>query len=150
MFVFIGKLSLSTLRWIPMCQGFSNFSGFLYHIVLVKLATSSIGIKGLVLIYWLSILLTLPMLRLLLPKAQWCKDFWKPSKPCHVGIHWIALTEYSQMSTHLPEFRSFLRFFASFCNGQISHQQHRGKRVSIDVLTCYTLMLLVADLANTK
>ena len=40
------------------------------------------------------------ILRPLLSKAQGCKDFWKPSKPCHVGIHWIALTEYSQMSTH--------------------------------------------------
>ena len=23
------------------------------------------------------------------------------SKPCHVGIHWITLAEYSQMSTQL-------------------------------------------------
>ena len=23
-------------------------------------------------------------------KAQGRKDFWKSSKPCHVGIHWIA------------------------------------------------------------
>ena len=45
-------------------------------------------------------------------------------KPCHVGIHWIALAKYSQMSTHIPGFRSFFRFFASFCIGQISHQQH--------------------------
>ena len=40
--------------------------------------------------------------------------FLKPSKPCHVGIHWIALDEYSQMSTHMPGFRScpfFLRHF---------------------------------------
>ena len=28
--------------------------------------------------------------------------FWKPSKPCHVGIHGIALVEYSLMSTHMP------------------------------------------------
>ena len=28
----------------------------------------------------------------------------KPSKPCHDGIHWIALAEYSQMSTHLSGF----------------------------------------------
>ena len=27
--------------------------------------------------------------------AQEHKDVCKPSKPCHVGIHWIALTEYS-------------------------------------------------------
>ena len=53
------------------------------------------------------ILLTLPMLRLHLPKAQECKNLWKPSRPCHVGIHWIALTEYSQMSTHVPGFRWF-------------------------------------------
>ena len=70
--------------------------------------------------------LTLPMLRLLSSKAHGCKYLWKPSKPCHVGIHWIALTEYSQMSTHMPGFQSFLRFLASFCIGQISHQQHKG------------------------
>ena len=47
------------------------------------------------------------MLRLLLPKAQG-----KPSKPCHVGIHWIVLTEHSQMITHVPGFQTFFRFFA--------------------------------------
>ena len=26
--VFIGKLSMSTVRWVPMSQGFSHFSGF--------------------------------------------------------------------------------------------------------------------------
>ena len=31
--------------------------------------------------------LTLPMLRLLLSKVHACKDFCKPSKPYHVGIH---------------------------------------------------------------
>ena len=38
----------------------------------------------------------------------------------HFGIHWIVIAEYSQMSTHLPRFQSFSRFFASFCIGQIS------------------------------
>ena len=57
---------------------------------------------------------TLPMLRLLSFKAQGGKDFRKPSKPCHVGIHWIALAEYSHMSTHLPEFQSFFSFFNHF------------------------------------
>ena len=37
---------MSTLRWVPICQGFANFSGFLYHFVLAKLATSSIRVKG--------------------------------------------------------------------------------------------------------
>ena len=50
-------------------------------------------------------------------KAQGRKDFCKPSKPCHVGIHWKALAEYSQMSTLVPGFLSFSRFFASFCIG---------------------------------
>ena len=31
------------------------------------------------------------------------------------------------MSTHLPGFRSFSSFFASFCIGQISLQQHKGE-----------------------
>ena len=49
--------------------------------------------------------------KLLSSKVQERKDFRKPSKPCHVGIHSMALTEYSQMSNHLPGFRSFFRFF---------------------------------------
>ena len=69
---------------------------------------------------------TLSMLELFLSKAQGCKDFLKPSEPYHVGIHWIALAEYFQMCTHLPGFQSFFRFFASFCIGQISHQQPMG------------------------
>ena len=54
------------------------------------------------------------MLRLLSFKAQGCKDLWKPSKSCHVGIHWIALAENSQMSTHMPGFQSFSDFFHHF------------------------------------
>ena len=54
------------------------------------------------------------------------RSFLKPSKPSHDGMHWITLSEYSQMSTHVPRFQSFFSFFASFCDGQISHQQHRG------------------------
>ena len=33
------------------------------------------------------------------------KDFHKPSKPCHVGTHWMALAEYFQMSTHMLGFQ---------------------------------------------
>ena len=51
-----------------------------------------------------------PMRRLLSSKGQGCKVFWKPYKPCHVGMHWIALTEYSQMSTHVPGLQSSLSF----------------------------------------
>ena len=58
--------------------------------------------------------------------AQERKNLWKPTKPCHVGIHWIALTEYSQMSIHSPRFRGFFRISALFCIGKISQQQHKG------------------------
>ena len=51
--------------------------------------------------------------------------FFKPSnRPHHIGIHWIALAEYSQMSTYVPWFHSFWVFFVSLCIGQISYQQH--------------------------
>ena len=56
-------------------------------------------------------LLSLPMLRLLLSKAQGRKDFLKPLKPCHVGIHWKALAEKFQMSTHLQGFQLTLQVF---------------------------------------
>ena len=53
------------------------------------------------------------MLRLLSSKAQRHNYFLKPLKPCHVGIHWIALAEYSQRSTHVrgPHFSGFLHTF---------------------------------------
>ena len=63
--------------------------------------------------------LTLPMLRLLSSKTQGRKDFWKSSKPCLVGINWIALAIYSLMSTYVPGFSHFSLFFSSFCIGQI-------------------------------
>ena len=44
------------------------------------------------------------------PKHKECKDIWKPSKPCHVDINWIALFEFSQMSTHVPGFQILLFF----------------------------------------
>ena len=44
----------------------------------------------------------------------------------HVGIHWIAFAEYSQMSTHLLGFQSFLTFIVLFCIDKIYHQQYKG------------------------
>ena len=35
-----------------------------------------------------------------------CIRVLRPTKPCHVGIHWIALAESSQMSSHVPGFQS--------------------------------------------
>ena len=61
-------------------------------------------------------LLTLMLLMLLSSNAQKSKKLWKSSKASHVGIHWKALTEYFQMSTHLPWFQSVLSFLPSFQN----------------------------------
>ena len=128
---------------------FRSFFRFFHNFVLAKSATSSIRVnyfmwhflthlylecthslttydKTLFVVKFNEGMLTLPMLRLLSSKAQGRKDFRKLSKRCHVGTHLIALTEYSQMSTHVPGFQSFLRFFVSFCIGKISHQQHKG------------------------
>ena len=46
MLVFIGSISMSTLRWVAICQGFANFSGFLHHFVLAKIAPSSKRVKS--------------------------------------------------------------------------------------------------------
>ena len=43
--VFILKLSPCTFIWVPICQGFGHFKGFLHHFVLTKLASSSIRVK---------------------------------------------------------------------------------------------------------
>ena len=43
--VFLGyPLLSSTLRFVPVCQGFSHFSAFLHHFVLAKFATTSIRV----------------------------------------------------------------------------------------------------------
>ena len=64
--------------------------------------------------------LILPMLRLVSSKAQWRKDFWKPSKPCHFGIHGKALDEFYQMSTHVPGFQSFFSFLRHFVTAKLA------------------------------
>ena len=61
---------------------------------------------------------------ILTSKAQGCKDFRKTSKPCHVGIHWKALNQFSQMSTYLPGFQSFSGVCIIF--DQSSYLQHKG------------------------
>ena len=73
------------------------------------------------------------MLRLLSSKAQESKKVGKPSKPCYVGIYWIALAENSLMSTRVPGFQSFSAF-ASFCIGQISHHRQKGSKAFATIL----------------
>ena len=45
MLVFIGKLSPSALRWVPICQGFSHFSVFFASFCIGQLATSSMRVN---------------------------------------------------------------------------------------------------------
>ena len=101
-------LGLPTLPYFEPC----------FHIFPIRYGTTN-----LLSCIWVS---SLPMLRIIPTLAQGDKYFSKPSKPCHVGIHRIVPTEFSQVSTHVQGFQSFFRFFASFCIGQISHQQHKG------------------------
>ena len=72
--------------------------------------------------------LTLPMMRLPSSPAQGCKDLWKPSKPCHVGIHWTALA-HSVLSDEYPCARVlviFQVFYIIFQRSNYSHPQHKG------------------------
>ena len=45
-------------------------------------------------------------------------------KPCRVGINWIALAKHSDEYPCARLSVFFLGFFASFCIGKISHEQH--------------------------
>ena len=87
--------------------------------------------------------LTLPMLRLLSFKAQGCKDFWKSLKPCHVGIHWKALSEYSQMSTYVPRFPSFSGFLHHFVLAKWATSSIRVNTTGLLLLYYQELLLTV-------
>ena len=81
------------------------------------------------------------MLRLFSFKAQKRKDFRNPSKPCHVGTHWIALAEHSQMSTHLPGFQSFfLGFLHPFVLDKLA-----TSRVRVKILCAVTSRFFMFD-----
>ena len=70
-----------------------------------------------VLLFWF-FFLALSMLRLLSSMVEKCKKFCKPSNPCHVGIHWKALTK----NWHeYPYAMVIFQLFASFPIDQINH-----------------------------
>ena len=85
--------------------------------------------------YLQNALLTLPMLRLPLSKAQGHNIFRKPSKHFHVGIHWKALAVCSQMGTHLPGFQSFSVFFNHFVLGKLATSSIRVNAYSKNCLS---------------
>ena len=47
--------------------------------------------------------------------------------------HWIALAEYSQMSTHVPRFQSFFRFLHHFVQAKLATSSIRVKQVSANI-----------------
>ena len=70
------------------------------------------------------------MLRLPTPNHKEAKIF---EKPCHVGIHHIALAEYSQVSTHMPGFQLFSGFLLHFVLVILATSSIR-----VETRTCYT------------
>ena len=52
--------------------------------------------------------------------------FGTPFKPCHVGIHSTAQSEYSQMSTHVPGFQSFSGVLHYFVSAQLATSRIKG------------------------
>ena len=90
--------------------------------------------------------ISLSMLRLLSSKAQDLKNFfYKSSKSCHVGIHWKALSECSQMSTHLPGFRSFFRFWHHFVMAKLATSSTRVKHCMAKLPMLRTTSILHSD-----
>ena len=144
MLVSIRKLSLSTLRWVPICQSSCHFRSFLHHFVMAKLATSTIRVKTNPLptkrTPCIERSLQLRPFRLYL-ECRWVNPpnvkgtFVQSTKmqrflktiqtlSCWYSLEssrWVLSDEY-------PFARVSIIFqdFASFCTDQISHQQHKG------------------------
>ena len=106
---------LKSLVNLETVDNITAFDGKLRHVydVNMNMSTGKLFLKRILNLKFFSfpIRITLLMLRLLSSKAQGRKYFRKPLETCHVGIYWKALGEYFHMSTHLPGFRSFFRFF---------------------------------------
>ena len=103
-----GEYSARAFQWIPAWQGLDVFKNLFILVFCTKVASPLVNTSNSETTFVLS------THNAFLSKAQGWKDFLKPTKPCHVGIHWIALTEYSHMSTHVPGFQSFYRFLHHF------------------------------------
>ena len=92
--------------------------------------------------------LTLLMLRLLLSKAPERKRNGKTIKPCHIGIHWKSLAEYSQMSTHVSFFSFFLYHFVL---AKLATSSIRVKiRAKTLIITIILFLLQVALKARSR
>ena len=105
-----------------MCQGFNHFSCFLLHFVLAKLVTSFMRV-------------TLSNVDISFAINTRMQRFGKSSKPCHIGIRWISLAKYSQMSTHVPGFKSSSCFLHTFVLAKLATSSIRVKNQELLFLT---------------
>ena len=73
------------------------------------------------------------------------------SKPSFVGIHWIALAEHSQMTTHVPGFQSYFKFLHHFVLAKLATNSIRvlEKLYQNEKCTCVVLMVLCWHCGNT-
>ena len=108
----IWEHSVRAIHWIPTWQGLDGFQKVLHPCALDKSN------------------LSIPMLRPLLPKAQGHKYFWKPFKPCHDGIHWKALAEFSQMRPMCQGFSDFSGLLHHFVSAKLATNSIRVKYAS--------------------
>ena len=88
-----------------MAKSRTVFSAHKTKYVLAVTANAFLPVLENLLLTQIVLILTLPKLMPLSVRLKHkdAKIFERPSKLCHVGIHLIALPEYSQMSTHVPE-----------------------------------------------
>ena len=126
------NMAMNGLRCLLGNIGLNGLRCFLGNIGMngLKCFLGNIGMHGLSVVFWGGFFfwgggLALPILRLLSPKAKEPKDFWKPSKPCHVGIHWIALT--FRWEPMCQSFRFFLGFWPHFVLGNLATSSIRVK-----------------------
>ena len=121
----IWEYSMRAIHWVPIWEGLDDLK---YICVIVHWTKVALALEG----------LTRLTPRFLKCKAQGRKDFWKTFKPSHVGIHWIALTEYSKMSTHFQGFSHFSGFLHHFVLVKLANISIRVKvgREGVEKVTC--------------
>ena len=76
--------------------------------------------------------------------TRW-KDVWKSSKPCHVGIHYIAHTECFHMYTQMPGFQQFSAFVHHFVLAKLATTSISVKNIFQQGLTLTLLELVVFE-----
>ena len=112
MLVFIGKLSLGSLRWLPICQGFSHFTGFPSFLFWPKLATSSTSVNAFTPDVWK--LVSSLLIFLSLSSVCWgCRTHRQPASGYSPPPHPL-----SKHVWHIMFVQSILEYF-EYCHSQL-------------------------------